>query len=183
MSADVREYIGTGKKIRVERSIPCCPQLNGYLLDASKTLGLMHCFHDFMPDGFAVFRLADVTGVRSGKHERLWDRMLAGEGLLTALSNPPRVDLCNLKTTIDSIRNHYQGIIIESEDPDEDTEDFYIGSVLSTNGNEVRLQHFDALGVWKITPEVIPYNDITLIQFDTPYINRFWKYLAGPSPS
>lgn len=181
MDFSIHQYIGTAKKIRVELSFPSTPQINGFLIEASETLGVMHCFHDFMPDGFTVFRIAEVTGVRSGKYERHWERMLNDEGLLTALASPPSLDLTNMKSAIDSIKSQYEGIIVECEDAEDESEDFYIGSVLSSNENDVTIRHFDGLGVWEDKPYTIPLDEVSLIQFDTPYINRFWKYLAGPS--
>ncbi len=75
-------HLGTGKSLRVETRCTSNETLNGFLLGLSEQLGLMHCFHDFMPDGFTVFRLTDVMSIRSNEYERHWDRMLAGEGLL-----------------------------------------------------------------------------------------------------
>ncbi|MAT71907.1 MAG: hypothetical protein CMJ58_20580 [Planctomycetaceae bacterium] len=182
MSDSIRQYVGTNKKISVERSLPSNPRLNGFLVDASESLGVMHCFHDFMPDGFSVFRIADVTEVRSGKYERHWERMLKGEGLLSALAKPPSLDLTTMRSAIDSIESQYDGIIIECEDAEIESEDFYIGSVLSTNEEKVTIQHFDGLGNWDGEPSTLIMSDISLVQFDTPYINTFWKYLAEPSP-
>ena len=183
MNDSIRQYVATGKKIRVERSRPSNPRLNGFLIDVSESLGLMHCFHDFMPDGFSVFRIADVTGVRSGKYERHWERMLKGEGLLPTLATRPSLDLATMRSAIDSIRSQYNRIIIECEDAEDECEDFYIGSVLSSNEDTVAIQHFDGLGIWEDEPSIITLSDISLLQFDTPYINTFWKYLAErPAP-
>ncbi|TWT87181.1 hypothetical protein Mal64_27170 [Pseudobythopirellula maris] len=86
-----------------------------------------------------------------------------------------------MRSAIDSIKTQYDGIIIECEDAEDESEDFYIGSVLSTNDEKVTLQHFDGLGTWEDAPSIIMLSDISLVQFDTPYVNTFWKYLAEPS--
>jgi hypothetical protein len=51
MNNKLEKHLRTGKKIRLERRYPSNPNLNGYLLDVSDALGLMHCFDDFEPDG------------------------------------------------------------------------------------------------------------------------------------
>jgi hypothetical protein len=181
MHDELRRHVGTGRKLRLERSFPSNPRLNGYLLEASDTLGLIHCFHDFMPDGFAVFRIGDISTIRSGKYERHWDRMLKEEGLLSALAMPPAVDLASMRSAIESISARYKGMIIECEGAEEDCEDFYIGSMLSINDYQVCFEHFDGLGNWEDTPSSVPLGDISLILFDTPYIQTFWKYVSGQS--
>jgi len=181
---ELHKHIGTGKKIRVERNFPSNPYLNGYLLELSPSLGLMHCFHDFMPDGYTVFRVADVTECRSGKYERHWDKMLTSEGLLSGLKIDWNVDVSNMKTALEAISKQFQRMIIECEEQDEDDEDFYIGQISSTGESEVHFHHFDALGHWEEVPAAILYGEISLIQFETPYLKTFGKYLVGtPSES
>jgi len=169
----LQNHVGTGKKIRIERDFPSNPDLNGYLLELSPLFGLMHCFHDFMPDGYTVFRVVDVTACRSGKYERHWDRMLAGEGLLAGLKVDWHVDLSSMKMMLESISNQFQRMIIECEEQGEDAEDFYIGQISSAGESETRFHHFDALGFWEEEPAVIPYREIPLIQFETPYLKIF----------
>lgn len=181
MSNSLQRFIGAGKKVRIERSFPSNPILNGFVIDASEDLCVMHCFHDFMPDGFSLFHIADVTSVRSGEYERHWERMLAGEGLLSALAKPPSLELETMESAINSIAAQYGGITVECEDAGNESEDFYIGSVVSSNSSEIVLRHFDGLGVWDDELSTISLNSISLVQFDTPYTNIFWKYLREPS--
>ena len=41
----------------------------------------------------------------------------------------------------------------------------------------------DALGVWEPEPDPIPLAEITMLQLETPYLKRFWRYLSGPAPA
>jgi hypothetical protein len=183
MRHNLENHLRTGKKIRLERRYPSNPRLNGYLLDVSDVLGLMHCFDDFQPDGYTVFRVNDVADVRSGKYERHWDRMLAGEDLLDGLELDLRFDLTSMQSAIESIAREYGRLIIECEDQDEDVEDFYIGQVVSIGGDTVQFDHFDGLGQWEESAASVPLEEITLLQFETPYIHRFWKYVSGTAPN
>ncbi len=179
----LQSHVGTRQKIRVETQCSCQKRLNGYLLGLSDQLGLLHCFHDFMPDGYIVFRLAYVETVRSNEYERFWDRMLAAEGLLSGVDEKPEVDLTSFGSAIRSISNHFQMMIIESQFPGEESQDFYIGQVVSLKKDEVVFDHFDGLGRWESEPSVIPLREISFVQFATPYIEIFGKYLDGPRPS
>ena len=53
----------------------------------------------------------------------------------------------------------------------------FIGRVVAFNDMSVSIRQFDTLGVWEDEPSVIAYGEITKVQFDTPYINTFIKYL------
>ena len=73
----------------------------------------MHAFHDFMPDGYTVFRLEDVEGFRSGPHERHWENMLRAEGLLDGLDFAVQIDLSDMRSAIGSISERFEHLIIE----------------------------------------------------------------------
>lgn len=173
-------HVGTKQKIRIERIYPSNPRLNGYLLALSAELGLMHCFDDFEPDGYLLFRLADVTEVRSGDYERHWDRMLAAEGLVDGLNLTAEIDLSSMRLAIESIDRHFHRMIVECEMDNEDDEDFYIGKLVSCNESRLCFDSFDGFGHWDEDPTDIPLVEISLVQFETPYIQRFWKYIGVP---
>lgn len=179
----LQPHLRTGKKLRVETRCSCHESLNGYLLGLSEQLGLMHCFHDFMPDGYTVFRLSDVTSIRSNEHERHWDCMLANEKLLDGLHQNLQVDLNNIFTAIETISHQFQIMIIECGTPEDGYEEFHIGQAISWDAEVVQFDDFDALGQWEPESSIIVTDDIAFIQFNTPYINIFRKYLNGPPPT
>ena len=177
--SQLSEHLATGRKIRIETNRPADPLLNGYLMQLSDRLGLLHCFDDFEPDGYSIFRLADVTSVRSGKFERHWDRMLRGEGLLGGLDRELLVDLSDIQTAIGSVSRQFKLMTVQCEDGEEDVEDFFIGQAVSFEGTELIFDAFDALGQWNDAPSRILLDEITMVQFVTPYIRHFSKYLTG----
>jgi hypothetical protein len=85
-------------------------------------------------------------------------------------------------TAIEAIDREFGRLIIECEDRDEDVEDFFIGKVVSISDGVVQFDHFDGLGHWEQSAATIPLDEITLLQFETPYIQRFWKYVSGSAP-
>ena len=68
-------------------------------------------------------------------------------------------------------------MIIEREDEEEDNEEVVVsGELVKTQARRIYFQDYDALGYWCQTPTAIKVADITILQFDTPYINIFSKY-------
>lgn len=168
--------------VRIERSLSAEPSLHGYLLGLSPTLGLMHCFDDFDPDGYTIFRVEDVLAHERGLHEKHWDRMLNGEKLLGGTQLPAEINLINLQTAVESIQSHYADIIVECEDDSEEEGAFYLGRVLEVSSEGISLLYVDALGHWDDVPSLISLERITKIQFDTPYLRRFMRYVE-PFPA
>jgi hypothetical protein len=179
----LRSFVGTGKKVRLARSIASDPWHNGFLLAVGREWVLIHQFHDFYPEGFAALRVKDLTDVRSGEYERHWERMLTAEGLLDRLAAPAGVSLEDTSALLESLRTRGQNVIVECEDPEEDCEDFYIGQIDSVGEGSVRFANFDGLGRWDADLHTIPLAEITRVQFETPYVRTFSKYLAGPCPA
>jgi hypothetical protein len=177
---ELRQHVGSRKKVYIERSRPSCPRLNGYLVALSTTWGILHAFDDFEPDGYTIFRADDVLSVRSGHYERHWDRMLAAEGLLGGLDREIAVDLTDVRSAITSVGAAFGRMIIQCEDADSDLEDFYIGTVVLVDGDSLLFDYFDALGVWASEPAEIALDEITLLQVETPYLQRFWRYTGVP---
>lgn len=175
---DLRCHVGTRRKVRIERGIPSERLLNGYVLAMANGLILMHQFDGFEPDGYAVIREQDIVSLRSNEYERLWDRMLAGEGLLAGLDVAPEVDLSSMAAVIMSAAARFRFVIVECEDEHEDIEDFYLGEPVEVAGDIIRLRSLDALGTWEREIAAIPLADITKVQFDTPYERRFTKYIV-----
>lgn len=177
--ADFAHFIERQQKVRVKRSLGGHQTVNGYVMMQSNDLVLMHCFHDFMPDGYSIFRKDSVESVRSSEYERHWERMLASEQLLRGLEKNLDVDVSSMQTAIMSIQARYGGMTIECEELDSDDEDFYIGEAVEVKDGVLLFDSFDALGHWSETTDEVPVSEITFLQFATPYEQTFRKYVVG----
>ena len=182
MMKKLAEYAGTRKKVRLTRNRPSATQLNGYILGVSDALVLMHPFDDFEPDGYAVIRVGDITHLRRCPYEQWWDHMLQGEGLLDGLNKPPQIDLSDMRSAVLGIASRYDQMIVHCEDAEENVQDFYLGKLIGAEGNAVKFLGYDGLGYWAETPDEIPIADITMLEFDTPYIRIFSKYTREGTP-
>ncbi len=182
MYASMVEHVGTGKMIRLDRRLSGEPSLHGYLLALGPELGLIHCFDDFEPDGYTVFRVEDVLAFERAAHEEHWDRMLTGEGLLGGLRLPFEMDLAGMPAALRSIQARFADLIVECEDEGDDEGDFYLGRLLEVGDETLMLHYVDALGRWDESPTLIPIERVTKAQFDTPYLRRFMRY-TDPFPT
>lgn len=176
----LRSLVGARKKVQLTRGFPCEKLHSGFVLALGREWVLLRQFHDFYPEGNTALRLRDITDVRSGEYERHWERMLAAEGSLDQVTATDDIPLDDISQLLLALQRRGQNVIVECEDTDEDVQDFYIGQILSVDEDSVCFANFDALGRWDDAPDTIPFEEITQVQFDTPYVQTFSKYLEGP---
>ncbi len=97
---------------------------------------------------------------------------------------PYEVPLDDFPALLRGLHAHGQHVIIECEDrKTAENDDYFIGRILSVDEESVIALYFNVLGEWDDEPSVIPHDDITQIQFDTPYINIMSRYLEDPPPT
>jgi hypothetical protein len=172
------KLVNLPKYAHVRRGYPGEPTHNGFVLGLGRDLVLLHQFHDFYAEGYTALRVADIKRVRSGEHERFWEEMLRGEGLMDRVGIPHDVPLDDFRSLLTTLHGRGQHVIIECEDPrTADYDDFFIGRIVALDDETLSIRCFDSMGRWDDEPCIIAYGDITKIQFDTPYINTLTKYL------
>lgn len=177
----LQNLIGAPKLVAVTRDIPDEPRLNGFVAALGREWVLLQQLYEFYLDGYAAVRLADITDFCSGDEERIWERMLDGEGVLSQVTDPDKtIPLDNISQLLQAFRWAGENIIVECEIADDDLDSFYIGEVLSVDENSVSFANFDTVGKWDEEPHIIPFSKITKVQFQTPYVRIFSKYLDGP---
>jgi hypothetical protein len=173
-------FAGTRKPVRLTRGYPVAPQQFGFVVGLGHEWVLLQKFIDFYPEGYTALRVKDVTDLRSGECERNWERMLSGEGLLDRIAAPGDVPLDDVAQLLKALQLRGQNVIVKCEDPNKNAEAFNIGQILSVDKDWVMFAHFDVLGRWDHAPRAIPLGRITRVQFETPYVQSFSKYLEGP---
>jgi hypothetical protein len=177
------KLVGRPKKVQITRSYPGEPLHNGFILGLGRDLVLLQQFHDFYPEGFTALRVADIKRVRSGQNERFWEGMFLAEGLMELVGISYQVPLDEFRSLLAAIHGLDQHVIVETEDrKTAGQDDFFIGRVVALDEETVSILNFDPLGTWDDEPCLIKYDDITKVQFDTPYINTLSKYLKEPTP-
>lgn len=178
----LRQFVGVSKKVRLTRRRESRFSHNGFVISLGREWLLLYQFHDFYPEGYIALRVRDIARLRSGENERFWERMLAAERLLDAVNVAQDLPLDGTSQMLSALERRGENIIIECEDAESRIEGYFIGRILSVGDDAVCFANFDALGRWDESPHVIPFREITRVQFDTPYVRTFSKYLQGPCP-
>jgi hypothetical protein len=166
------KVVGTKKMEHITRGYPSEPTCNGFVLGLGRDLVLLQQFHDFYPEGYTALRIADIKRVRSGERERFRETMFRGEGLMEQIGISYEVPLGDYRSLLAALYGRRQHVIVECEDRKTTANDeFFIGRIIDVRDETVSIRYFDSMGRWDEEPCVIDYEDVTKIQFDTPYIN------------
>lgn len=148
---------------------------NGYILDFSDDLVLIHESDDFKIDGYSIIPFGQIKNARFNKSDKYFDMMLKSELIANKAGIDYKVDLNNWKSAFKSLKAHNKNIIVECEQPEIDT--FTIGPIEKVKSKSLDVLCFDAEGYLDDEPTSIDYASITYVGFDREYINVFSKHL------
>ncbi len=176
--SDLTEFVGALKLVCLTRKFSDSVEEHGFVLGLSKTLVLLQRFYDFREDGYAVLRLIDISSIRSNKYERKWEQILRDEGMLDQVGMPDMLPLDGISMVIAALESRRMNIRVECEECEgADESGFHIGRVVGIQSDAFDFQYFDATGKWFDGAYDIPFASVTRVEFDSPYINVFSKYL------
>ena len=188
LSDQLLEYAASRKIVRITRKSGSDPRLTGYIVswtlpvnDGALQAGLVlvHAFHDFLPDGYALLPPSTIADVSRKANGGLWDLMLESEGLLSGLEKEPPINTSSLSAALLSIASTYRFLIIQCEAPDDTEMDFYLGEVIRVQADAVEFRTLNTMARWDDEPHIIPFAHITLVAFDTDYLRRFTRYIGA----
>jgi hypothetical protein len=169
---------GDGAMVGVTRGFPGDPSIHGFVVAVGEELVLMHQFHDFYSEGFTAIRLQDIECVESGRRDDVIRDIINYEKL--AEHPPPQcgLDLSSMLAFIRSLVGRYQLVVLECESRTWCEEDeYYLGRLLSADENGVVVRCVDPVGAIDRDTTSVCHDDVTKVQFDTPYINLFARYV------
>lgn len=173
---EIEQYIGIKKKIRIERNFSE-RYANGFITSASDSILIMQQFHDFYSEGYCALRMKDIVSYRSNEYERFFEKMLEAEGILENLKDPDIPHLSNMRELLTYFKFKEANIILECEYENSEDDIFMCGKVSEIENDTLWFKSFDALGCWLDEETGVDINDVTMIQFDTPYLNVFSKFV------
>lgn len=152
--------------------------LAGYLLAFSEDLLVIHNMLDFEPDGYSIRPLATLSDISKADHD-FYHMVCEREGWLSGLSPSWELDLSSMRNAIEDIQQRYKylGLYWELEPGDFSHS---IGRVVYFDETSLIIQQFWHDGEWADLLLEIWYEDIHRVEFDTPYINMFAKYIEEP---
>jgi hypothetical protein len=156
------------------RREPLAPySMGAFVVDVGKDLVLVLDVTDFSNDGFQVLRIRDFSRIERGGYEKVFERILRGEGIVTEVAAPFKIDLSNWRTAIGSVKSHSRNLIIEDDL-------FLVGRVTRLSTQTFSLRQFDALARWELSDRIIPYSRVTAITFNDRYSTLYSKYVRNP---
>jgi hypothetical protein len=166
---DNRRYVG------ITRDIPDTDRIWGIVLALSRNLVLVQNVTDFHLDGYSIIRRCDISKVIYRKDEKCYEKILKKEGLFNKVGLQEKILLNNWLTVFHSLKRIGRNVIVEGECPDID--EYCIGRIIRVNKKHVKMQYFDSTGKWTKGFWHAPYDEITIVQFESEYVKVFSKYL------
>ena len=169
----INNYILDNNLITVQRETINDYQLYGFPLFVTENILIMTQISDFHDDGVIVLNTDDISDVYADGSESLREQICKKE-CLDNKSNP--FPNCNCMYDILSmIGASKKFVIIECENNDDLS--FSIGRIIDVSSEEVKMEIFDADGIWEEDAVNIPIKEITSIQIDDNYSKTYYKYM------
>lgn len=132
----------------------------------------------FRPNGFGIFRLADLSDVRSDEYERFMERVLEGEGTPVSRLEPPDVRIYDWRQAARDLARSGELVIVEAEESQED--EFWLGRIVDVDDDGIWLLPLGALGEWDDESVAITFGEITQLRFRERYAEVYGRYAAPP---
>ena len=168
---DNRKYCKIKRKVGND-SFECS---NGYIVDNSTNFLVMQEANEFEISGYLVFPISSIVQIRYNNNDKYYDKIMQLEKQVKKVSKKHEIDLTNWTTIFRTIKKAGFNVIIENENPDDET--FDIGPIIKTTQLAVYIQYFNAKGYLDIEITKITFDKITIAKFDDHYVNVFSKYL------
>jgi hypothetical protein len=148
---------------------------NGYIVDFSDNFVLLQETDDFDVDGYAIFPIETIPEILYSNNDKYYDKIMNLEGIIDSIQNKHKIDLTSWVTVMQSIKKLGFNVIVENEDPDDDS--FDIGPITKISKSSVYVRYFNPQGFLDEKATKINWNLITVVKFDDRYTNIFSKYL------
>lgn len=149
----------------------------GYIVQYSKDFLVMQELEDFNVGGYFIFKIDSISDIRFNRNDKYYDKIIKWEKLNESIINKHDINLTDWQSIFKSIKKTGLNVIIENEDPDDNT--FDIGPIIRINKSSVYIHYFNATGFLDNDLTQIKWNQITLVQFDDTYTNTFSKHIRA----
>ena len=151
---------------------------NGFIVDYSDNFVLLQETDDFEVDGYVAFPTEAISEILYSNNDKYFDKIMHLEGIVDKIENKHQIDLTSWATILNSIKKLGFNVIVKNEDPEDKT--FDIGPITKLTKLSVYVRYFNAKGILDKEATKINWNLITIVKFDTNYINIFSRHLREP---
>lgn len=170
---EINNYISDNHAITIKREAINDYKLYGFPLFINENILIMTQISDFRDDGVIALNTDDISDVYADGSESLQEQICKKEGLNNKENPFPN---CNcIHDVLSMIDTSKKFVIIECE-KNEDLA-FSIGKIIDISSEEVKMEIFDADGIWEPDAVNIPIKEITSIQIDDNYSKTYYKYM------
>ncbi|VEU80040.1 hypothetical protein [Haploplasma axanthum] len=145
-----------------------------YAINQSKDFFLGVEEFDFELDGYQIRKYEDISNVKIVRN--FSSEINKKEGLIEKIIKY-NINLESFETIFNDLKGMGGIIAIEREYDDEDNF-FVIGIIEKVTETSVWFRDFTVDGKWNEEINIIPYDIITTIRFNTKYINIWTKYIT-----
>lgn len=151
------------------------PMDSGYIVAYNDDFVVLQEVYEFKLNGFYVFPIHQIVGIRYNDNDRYYDKIMHWEGLKKDIQYRPNLPLKNWKKVFKTFKKQHQHVIVECEHPKQ--AQFIIGSIIKVTNKQVYIRYFNAQGILENYPTNIKFKHITKVTFEDHYIDTFQKYL------
>lgn len=170
---DLIEYSKRDKSLIAVKAKYNFEALFFYTINSNKTFYFGVEEFDFRLDGYQIRLIEDFEDAEIVNN--FSSQISVMEGLIEQIK-PYNIDLTSFETIFNDLARLDKIVSIEHEYYDEDSF-FLIGEIVKATEDAVWFRDFDVNGRWNDNINIIPYELITTIRFDSHYTNTWEKYI------
>lgn len=172
----IKYHITKKMIIRIERKDMFeTESINGFPIMLSNRFLLMTVINDFHDEGYAILNIENIIDAYSNEHDTFYEKICISEGLQD-ISRPKFLSsIYNYQQIFQSLQN-YEGLVSIQCENQVKRYAFYLGIIKDVKDENVEFLDIGMDGEWDNETHIIPYDEITQINFGDNYSKVYYKY-------
>ncbi len=179
LTPELTAFASERRMVHIKRPFPGEPSRSGFILGVGEELVLFRQFHDFYPEGFAVFRVDDIEKIEYTEREKVIESIIKAESIIDFEANIwTSLSLDAFSILLNQVRELGCFLIVQCESREwEDDDEFVVGRIIASDDVGLTLKCVSTLAIWEKEEYTVFYSNITCVQLDAPYVNMLTKYV------
>jgi hypothetical protein len=147
--------------------------IDGFVIDYTENWILMkyNCV-DYVIDGYILVKKQNIEQIRRHKEEKWREKVMLLKGFEP--TEQEIIPMIDLETILKYLTAHFHVFQLFTKDEDV----CYLGKLQSIDNQKLIIDYLTPKGKWDGQMEFVP-NDISVIEFDTDYVNSLKLVLAN----
>lgn len=181
IAQQLAEHQANNRLVKIQREAIEPDEYEGFVIAMSASLCLIQYFRDFFCDGFRVYRIDDITRVKSDEVEGFFTRRAIALGYAEAGGTPPPFDL-PLESWASCLRTlRSKGLHVGLHEEVEYPNAMQLGELIDVSEDQADLRTYSTLGEWDDDYFVQELDKLTMVQFGDRYIHAFQTFVEESS--